>query len=107
MKDVTIEIFEYEIERALKAYDKYVVCIDKTPDEFLESLKRLVEKAIKEYVNRKPGLRHGIALDKYVTVIISQVDGRDLPVCGIYFNLYSPYFEKRHLPAQEKEDTDE
>lgn len=104
---MTVDTFKEEIERALSAYDKYVVCIDKTPDEFADSLKRLVEKAIREYINRKPGLRHGIALDKFVTVIISQVDGRDLPVCGIYFNLYSPYYEKKHLQKPEKNDKEE
>lgn len=103
---MTVETFKEEMEKALQAYDKYVVCIDKTPDEFLQTLKRLVEKAIKEYVNRKPGLRHGIALDRFVTVIISQVDGRELPVCGIYFNLYSPYYEKRHLQRAEKDNSE-
>ncbi len=36
------------------------------------------------------GLRHGIALDKVVTVILSQSD-EARPLCGIYFNLHSPY----------------
>jgi hypothetical protein len=34
-------------------------------------------------------LRHGIALDKQVTIILSQTDN-DRPLCGIYFNLHSP-----------------
>ena len=35
-------------------------------------------------------MRHGIALDKDVTIILSQNDC-ERPLCGIYFNLYSPY----------------
>jgi hypothetical protein len=35
-------------------------------------------------------LRHGIALDKHLTIILSQNDGAR-PLCGIYFNLHSPY----------------
>ena len=34
-----------------------------------------------------------IALDKQVTVILSQTD-HDRPLCGIYFNLHSPYQKK-------------
>jgi hypothetical protein len=41
-------------------------------------------------------LRNGIALDKEVTVILSQGDGVR-PLCGIYFNLHSPY-RKNALP---------
>jgi hypothetical protein len=52
-----------------------------------------VEKAIKAYENRGPNLRHGIALDKQVTVILSQTEN-DRPLCGIYFNLSSPYHKK-------------
>lgn len=74
----------------MKAYDKYVICIDKTPDEFQASLVSLLNKAIKAYENRGPQLRHGIALDRQVTVILSQNDSQR-PLCGIYFNLHSPY----------------
>ena len=35
-------------------------------------------------------MRHGIALDKEVTIILSQSDD-ERPLCGIYFNLHSPY----------------
>jgi hypothetical protein len=45
-------------------------------------------------------LRHGIALDKYMTVILSQSDG-PRPFCGIYFNLHSPY-QKPVPPARIK-----
>ncbi len=75
---------------ALKAYDKFIVCLDKTPEECEASLRSLMEKAIKAYLNRGPTLRHGIALDKQVTIILSQTE-HDRPLCGIYFNLYSPY----------------
>lgn len=87
------ETFKPEIADALKAYDKFIVCIDKTPQECEASLKSLVEKAIKAYENRGPHLRHGIALDKQVTVILSQTESEH-PLCGIYFNLHSPYQKK-------------
>ncbi len=74
----------------MRAYEKYIVCIDKTPDQFEASLVSLMTKAIKAYETRDPNLRHGIALDKQVTIILSQTDG-DRPLCGIYFNLHSPY----------------
>ncbi len=83
---------------ALKAYDKFVVCIDKVPEECETSLRSLMEKAIKAYENRGPNLRHGIALDRQVTIILSQTDN-DRPLCGIYFNLYSPYQKKSSAKA--------
>ena len=57
-------------------------------------------KAIRAYETRGPQLRHGIALDKHVTVILSQSD-TDRPLCGIYFNLHSPY-QKQSLPKTVK-----
>jgi hypothetical protein len=81
----------------MRAYDKYVICIDKTPDEFETALKSLITKAIKAYETRGPQLRHGIALDRQVTVILSQNESQR-PLCGIYFNLHSPY----QRPAQPK-----
>jgi hypothetical protein len=94
---VNVETFKPEMERALKAYEKYSVCIDKTPNEFLESMQRLMKKAIDAYLNRAPNLRHGIALDNQITIILSQNDNDERPLCGIYFNLFSPYAEKLHL----------
>jgi hypothetical protein len=82
------------MEEALRAYDKYVVCLEKSTDDCRASLQSLVDRAIKAYETRDPGLRHGIALDHQVTVILSQADG-DRPYCAIYFNLHSPY--RRHL----------
>ena len=87
---MTIDLFKREIAAAVRAYDKYVVCLDKTPDEFHASLVRLLEKAINAYESRGPQLRHGIALDRQVTVILSQNE-TSRPLCGIYFNLHSPY----------------
>ena len=87
---MTIETFKREIAAAVKAYEKYIVCIDKTPEDFEVSLTSLMAKAIKAYENRGEGLRHGIALDKQVTIILSQSDDAR-PLCGIYFNLHSPY----------------
>jgi hypothetical protein len=78
----------------MRAFDKYVICLEKPPEELERSLYSLVEKAIKAFESRGPGLRHGIALDRQVTVILSQTDG-DRPLCGIYFNLSSPYHRQR------------
>ncbi len=87
---MTAESFKPEIAEAVKAYDKYVVCLDKTPEDFKASLISLLNKAIKAYEERGPQLRHGIALDRQVTVILSQNDS-PRPLCSIYFNLHSPY----------------
>lgn len=91
---MTVETFKAEIAEAMRTFDKYVVCLEKTPDELERSLQSLVEKAIKAYESRGPGLRHGIALDRQVTVILSQADG-ERPLCGIYFNLSSPYHRQK------------
>jgi len=88
-----IEDFHQEIAVAAKSYDKFVVCIEKTPDEFLKSLHSLTGKAIHAFENRAPGLRHGIALDNHVTIMLSENDGAR-PLCGIYFNLHSPFRKK-------------
>ena len=90
---MTVETFRNEISEALKAYDKFIVCLDKVPDDCERSLDSLMEKAIKAYEKRGPHMRHGIALDKHVTIILSQTEG-DRPLCGIYFNLHSPYQKK-------------
>jgi len=100
LKKMTIDSFKREIAAATKAYDQHVVCLGKTPDEFETSLRSLMGKAIKAYENRGEGMRHGIALDKQVTVILSQGD-EPRPLCGIYFNLYSPY-QKHVLPKTVK-----
>ena len=90
---MTVDSFKHEIADAVKTYDKFVVCLDKTPEECEASLRSLMEKAIKAYENRGAHLRHGIALDRQVTIILSQTEN-DRPLCGIYFNLYSPYQKK-------------
>jgi hypothetical protein len=97
---VTAETFKEEIREALRAFDKYIVCLEKAPEDCSASLNSLMEKAIKAYQERGPNLRHGIALDKQVTIILSQTEG-DRPLCGIYFNLHSPY-HKRHGAQKEK-----
>src|ERR1700679_429150 len=83
-------MFKSELADARKAYNHFIICIEKTPDEFAESLASLMSKAIKAFETRGPNLRHGIALDKQVTIILSQTDAAR-PLCGIYFNLHSPY----------------
>ena len=85
-----VEEYRREIESALRHYEKYIICVEKVPEDFLTSLQSLIEKAIKAYETRGEGLRHGIALDKHVTIILSQTDG-PRPLCDIYFNLHSPY----------------
>jgi hypothetical protein len=97
---MTIDSFKREIAAAVKTYDKFVVCLEKTPEDFEVSLVSLMAKAIKAYESRGPGLRHGIALDNQMTVILSQGDD-DRPLCGIYFNLHSPY-QKNTLPKTVK-----
>jgi len=97
---MTVDLFKREIAAAVKAYEKYVVCLDKTPEDFEATLNSLMQKAIKAYENRGEGFRHGIALDKRVTVILSQGDD-PFPMCGIYFNLHSPY-RKEVLPKTVK-----
>jgi hypothetical protein len=92
--ELTTATFKKEIQKATQTYTKYVVCLEKTPDQFENSLLRLLEKAITAYANREPGLRHGIALDRQITIILSQTEA-DRPLCGIYFNLSSPYQKRR------------
>jgi hypothetical protein len=94
---MTVDTFQTEIAEAMRNFDRFVVCLHKTPEEFAESLASLVQKAIRAYENRAAGMRHGIALDRDVTVILSQADG-ERPLCGIYFNLHSPY-RKESLPT--------
>jgi hypothetical protein len=97
---VTAETFKKEIAAAVKAYEKFIICLEKSPEEFEAAMDSLMQKAINAYENRGPGMRHGLALDKQVTIILSQGDG-PRPLCGIYFNLHSPY-QKNSLPSTVK-----
>jgi hypothetical protein len=97
--DLTVETFESEMRAALASYDRHVVCIEKIPEDCETTLRSLLEKAIKAFVTRGPDLRHGIALDRHVTVILSQADG-PRPLCAIYFNLFSPYAKKAPATAE-------
>ena len=101
---MTIDSFKREIAAAVKTYDTFVVCLEKTPEDFDASLVSLMAKAIMAYESRGAGLRHGIALDKQVTIILSQGDD-ERPLCGIYFNLHSPY-QKNALPKTVKSFTE-
>jgi hypothetical protein len=87
------EDFQQEVDLAVRSYEKFIVCIEKTPEDFLQSLQSLMAKAINAFQTRAPGLRHGIALDCHVTIMLSESDG-PRPLCGIYFNLSSPYRKK-------------
>jgi hypothetical protein len=93
------EMFVGEIEAAVKSFDLHVVCLDKTPEDCQASLESLLVKAMRAYESRGEGMRHGIALDKQVTIFLSEVDGEEKPMCGIYFNLHSPY--KKAQPEAE------
>ena len=97
---VTIETFKKEIAASVKNYDKFIVCLEKSPEEFEACMKSLMEKAINAYNNRAEGMRHGLAIDKQVTIILSQSDTAR-PLCGIYFNLHSPY-QKNARPSNVK-----
>ncbi|MBI3853252.1 MAG: hypothetical protein HY298_23630 [Verrucomicrobia bacterium] len=90
---MTVDTFKQEIAEALRTYEKYIVCLNKTPEDCETTLASLMNKAIKAYESRGPNLRHGIALDKQCTIILSQTDD-ERPLCGIYFNLSSPYQKK-------------
>jgi hypothetical protein len=93
---MTVDTFRDEIADAVKNYDRYVICLQKTPEEFEAALDSLMQKAIAAFEQRSAGLRHGIALDKEVTIILSLNDS-PRPLCGIYFNLHTPY-KKNSLP---------
>jgi hypothetical protein len=96
---VTVETFRPEITQALRAYDKFVVCLERSPDQCKGSLFSLMKKALEAYHSRGPNLRHGIALDKYFTVVLSQSDA-ERPFCAIYFNLHTPYLKKAAAAAE-------
>lgn len=102
---MTVDTFRREINEALRAYDKYIVCLNKTPEECANSLQSLMEKAIKAYQNRGPHLRHGIALDRHLTIILSQTES-ERPLCGIYFNLSSPYQKRGATTRKAKTEDD-
>jgi hypothetical protein len=97
---VTSDTFKSEVAAALKAFSHFIVCLEKSPQEFETALQSLLKKAIKAYEARGEGMRHGIALDGQITVILSQSD-TERPLCGIYFNLHSPY-QKQSLPKTVK-----
>ena len=98
---MTVETFQNEIDAALSSFDKYIICIDKTPDDCAGSLHSLMQKAIKAYNSRGEGMRHGIALDNQITIILSQ-GTEEVPLCGIYFNLHSPYKKTARKKVKKK-----
>ena len=87
---LTEKHFGREMFEAAQRYEMHVVCLEKSTDDFRGVLESLIQRAIAAYESRGSGLRHGIALDNHVTVILSQTDD-DVPHCGIYFNLHTPY----------------
>jgi hypothetical protein len=95
--EISVDQYQDQIAEAQKNYERFIVCLDRTPDECDAAVRSLLQKAIDAYKSREPGLRHGIAVGPQMTVIISQTDC-DTPLCGIYFNLFSPY-RKKAAPA--------
>jgi len=99
--ELTPDMFAEEIEAAVKAFDLHIVCLDKSPEDCQTALESLMAKAVSAYETRGEGMRHGIALDNQVTIILSQADDEAKPMCGIYFNLHSPYKKKTQAPEPE------
>jgi hypothetical protein len=91
--ELTVEMFEPEIVAALRSYDRHIVCLEHLPDEAEKSVRSLMARAIEIFEKRDPGLRHGIALNRQITIILSEAPG-PRPQCAIYFNLHSPYSPK-------------
>ena len=60
-----VEDFRQEMAAALKSYEKYIVCVEKTPEEFLKSLQSLMGKAIQVFENRAAGLPDISDIDPY------------------------------------------
>ena len=42
---MTVDTFKQEIAEAVKAYGKFIVCLDKTPDDCEGAIQALMEKA--------------------------------------------------------------
>ena len=95
---VTIETFKKEIATAVKAFDKYIVSLEKSPEEL-----RLPRSVMAEGARRLrelcPGMRHGLALDKQVTIILSQ--RHRAPAEWHLFQFNCPY-QKNALPGTVK-----
>lgn len=93
LKTLDKENFKDQILEALSNYDKYIICLSKTTPDMAKSAISLLEKAIAAYLNRGDK-KNGIALDKYVTIILTEAEDSDIPKCSIYFNLSSAYAKK-------------
>ncbi len=100
--EITVDTFAPEMAAALRNYERHIVCLEKLPEDCECSLQSLMSKAINAYLNRAPEMRHGIALDRHVTIILSQTDG-PRPLCGIYFNLHTPYTRKCVPQAEQRQ----
>jgi len=61
---VTVETFRPELLEAMRAYDRYDICIDKFPKNLKPHLISLLHKAIRLTKAAGNKLRHGIALDQ-------------------------------------------
>lgn len=46
---MTVDTFQCEIDDAVKNYDRFVVCLQKSPEEFAASLATLLQKAIRAF----------------------------------------------------------
>jgi hypothetical protein len=88
MTTISVDTFSRQIDEAKKNYERHVICLGQLPEEL--DLKPLVEHAILAFSKRPRELRHAVALNGYITVILSKSDS-EVPHCAIYFNLHSPY----------------
>jgi hypothetical protein len=89
---MTTADFKLEMVDAVKRYNRFIVSLGRSPDEFLTTLVLLMGKAIIEYESR-PDLSRGAAVARDVTVILSRREGKERPFCNIYFNLHSDYWD--------------
>ena len=62
--DLTVEMFRQEISEAVKGFEKYIVCLDKTPEECEEAIERFstIDAGLEAFM-RPQRERHGITTD--------------------------------------------
>jgi len=97
--EILPECFAKQACEAFTNYNKYVICLNKTNEQFTKSLISLLTKAIKAY-NERGDKKNGIALDKFMTVTLTENEKEELPTINIYFNLYSDYAKKQNKKAK-------
>lgn len=86
-----IRQFLPEHDIAWHSFERHIVCLELTPPDYHKLIEQLLLKAIDQYEKLPPDRRHAVALDNSITVILTKTADPDKPLCGIYFNLHSPY----------------